>query len=666
MRWYKRWSQFSDSRVLNFGLVAALVLMAPRPLEAKPPGWLQAAARAPLPAYPEGTEAVMLLSEQITTVSKEGDVKTRYRIAYKILRPEGRRYGLVTVHFDNDTRLTYFKAWSLPARGDSYEVKEKEAVETSPFSGVLFQDQRLKTLQIPAAHPGNVVGYEYEQEGRPFILQDSWGVGQNVPVRRASYTLKLPRNWEFNANWVNHPNMEPRRAGRDEWVWELTDIPAEETEPAMPAWGAVAGRLVLGFFPTRDQVLGESHATWQDVGRWYSRLALPTRQSSLEIRQRVAELTVDQPALLDKIEAVAAFVQQDIRYVAIEIGIGGYLPHPARDVFANRYGDCKDKATLLATMLAEMGIESHYVLVNSRRGVVAPEAPTVQSFDHAILALRLPPEVPSSNLYSSREDEQLGRLLFFDPTDVMTPLGYLPANLQASRGLVVTEEGGSLVELPLMAPVLNRFLRQGKFALSATGDLSGSVQEIRFGAPAVMVRGALLAEPVGERTKVLEGILAGDLGGFQLQGSGAENVEEYDKPLLMGYRLLADQYAKKVGNLLLVRPRVLGRKAMDLGGEKERKYPVEFISTSTETDIVEIALPPGYIVDELPPPVVAITDFAEYRSEVDVQDGVLRYRRDFVIKDVQVSTERWQELKEFNRQIAVDERSLAVLKQTVP
>lgn len=663
---YWKWRKWvSGSRALGVGLVAVL-LVGSLPAAAGTPDWLRAAARTSLPDYPEETEAVMLLNEQITTVSGRGEIKTRYRIAYKILRPEGSGYGLVRVYFDNETRLTYLKAWSLPAGEKAYEVKEKEAVETSPFSGVLFEDKRLKWLQIPAAHPGNVVGYEYEQKRRPFILQDSWGVAQSIPVRRARYTLELPKGWEFAAYWVHHPEQEPQPGGKNRWVWELTDIPAVEIEPAMPDWRAVAGRLVVSFFPTRDQVPGESHGSWQDVGRWYARLARPRRQSTPEIRQKVAELTAAQPSLLDKIKALAAFLQREVRYVAIEIGIGGYQPHSAQAVFVNRYGDCKDKATLLATMLAEVGVESHYVLIHSRRGVVAPEAPTVRSFNHAILALRLPPDVPTTGLYAIREDERLGRLLFFDPTDPMTPLGYLPASLQANRGLVVTDEGGELLELPLMPPSVNRLLRQGKFVLTATGDLSGAVQEIRWGAPAVWLRAALLALPAGERVKLLERILVNDLGGFLLQEAGVQNLEQYDETLVLHYRFVADQYAKKIANLLMVRPRVLGQKAIDLLEEKERKYPVEFASTSTESDIVEITLPTGYRVDELPPPVDLVNDFVEYHSQTEVEGNTLRYRRTYVIKVVQVPTEHLGELKDFFRQVAADERHIVVLQRSAP
>ena len=582
-------------------VAAALLVWAPQ-APARVPDWLRALARTSLPDYPGETAAVMLLNEQITTVSGKGEIKTRYRIAYKILRPEGSGYGLVRVYFDNETRLTYLKAWSLPAGEKAYEVKEKEAVETSPFSGVLFEDRRLKWLQIPASHPGNVVGYEYEQKRRPWILQDIWRFQYSIPVRKARFALELPAGWEFQAHWMNHAAREPQSTGKTRWAWEVANVPAVEREPSMPPWRATAGWLAVSFFPRQEFLRVKSHGSWRDVGRWYGQLAAGRRRATPEIKQKVEELTVGRPALLDKLKVLAAFVQRKVRYVAIEIGIGGYQPHPASEVFANLYGDCKDKVTLLSAMLRQIGIESHYVLVHTSRGAVVPQFPSGLSFNHVILAIQLPQDV-APDLYAVKNHEQLGRVLFFDPTDRLTPLGYLPPTLQANYGLLVTADGGDLVELPLLPPPTNRLLRTAKMELSPTGRLDGAVQEIRWGAHSSQSRAQLLEAPADERRNVLENFLTNFLGSFALQGAEAENLEDFDKTLVLRYRFVATNYAQAAGDLLLVRPCVLGRKSWDLLEGEERKHPVEFPNTTLESDSYEIALPEGYEVDELPPAV---------------------------------------------------------------
>ncbi|MGO9271066.1 MAG: DUF3857 domain-containing transglutaminase family protein [Terriglobia bacterium] len=658
---------------------------------ASTPEWLRAAAGATLPKYPDDTKAVMLFSEQVTTVGDNSEIRTLHRGAYKILRPQGREYGTVVVHFDKETRLTYLKAWCLPADGKDYEVKEKDAVEVGEF-GELYDDTRYKLLKIPASEPGNVVGYEYEQRRRPYILQDDWWFQKDIPVLRARFELRLPKGWEFEPFWLNHAAEKPQTPSANEWDWELDNVSAIEEEPGMPPFEAVAGRLGVTYYARGGNGAGKSPTSWDGIGRWYAQLAADRRQATPEIRQKVAELTSasalaptvappgssaapgtqlsSQPPVTtwDKIEALARFVQKDVRYVAIEIGIGGFQPHYAGEIFSNRYGDCKDKATLLSAMLHEVGVESYYVMIHTDRGVVSPDFP-YYGFNHVILALRVPEDAPKSGLWATMDHARLGRLLFFDPTDSMTPIGYLPTELQANYGLLIGDQGGELVKLPLIAPSLNRVLRSAKLTLTPEGHLYGDVQELRWGYPAVELRAELLRAPEADRSKIMESFLWGSLTTFSLANLKVENLDEPQEVLILCYRFSARDYAKSAGDLLLVRPRVLGHKGGDVleaafdRKAGERKYPVEFPAASIQSDIFDITLPSGYGVDELPPEVNADTGIAKYRSQTKVTGNVLNYTRLYQVNDVLVPAARLGELGKFYRQVVADEGSSAVLKK---
>ena len=194
--------------------------------------------------------------------------------------------------------------------------------------------------------------------------------------------------------------------------------------------------------------------------------------SSDLIKEKVAQLTAGAPTTLDKIRALTEFMQRQIRYVAIEIGIGGMQPHPASTVFQYKYGDCKDKATLLITMLHEIGVQSYYVVAQAERGIVRPDFPSPSSFNHMIVAIRLPDDVKSETLYAVFKHPTLGPLLIFDPTDEYTPLGYIPSYEQENYGLLITPQGGELIALPLLPSTTNRLIRTGKLSLSEIGRAS--------------------------------------------------------------------------------------------------------------------------------------------------------------------------------------------------
>jgi hypothetical protein len=136
-----------------------------------------------------------------------------------------------------------------------------------------------------------------------------------------------------------------------------------------------------------------------------------------------------------------------------------------------------------------------------------------------------------------------------------------------------------------------------------------------------------------------------------------------DLPFVYNYSVVAPNYAKTAGDLLLVRPRIFGNNASDVLETKEpRKYPVEFMGPSRDTDTFEITLPAGYEVDDLPPPVTADYSFASYHSKTEVNGNMLKYTRTFEVKELSVPLSKVEDLKKLYRIIASDERNTAVLK----
>lgn len=648
------------------GMLAFCFLIGPTPVSANDaPRWMHALVNVPLPAHDDKTDAVMLYSEYIFTVQPNGKIKRMERAAYKILRLGGKTYGVVTADFDADTRITAMRGWCIPAQGKDYEVKEKDALERSlNIAGGELSDVRLKILQIPAADVGNIVGYEVEQEVRPYVLQEEWLFQQPIPTVEARYTLQLPPGWEYKTSWVNHAEIAPASIGNNQWQWVVKNVPAVKIEREMPPWRGVAEQMILAMFPPGGPQ-NKGFQSWDDMGVWQAGLARGRRDVSPEIKQKVAALTASATTPLEKMRAIAAFAQREIRYVALELGIGGYQPHPAPQIFAHRYGDCKDKATLVSAMLSEVGVESYYVVINSERGAVTSSTPPQFGiFDHVILAIKLPAGVSDPSLVAFLNDSKLGKLLIFDPTDEMTPFGQLRGALQANYGLLVTPTGGELVELPQLPATLNGTERIARLKLDNKGTLSGDIQEIRRGDPAVYQRYALQGvSQERDRIKPIEASLANSLGTFQITKATIGNLAQNNLPFVYEYSVVAENYAKSAGDLLLVRPRVIGYDSQNIMETKEaRKYPVEFPGPWRNTDTFEIALPAGYEVDDLPPAVNADYSFASYHSKAEVSGKTLKYTRTFEIKELSVPVSKADELKIFYRVIGNDERNTAVLK----
>jgi transglutaminase-like putative cysteine protease len=628
-------------------LLATLALAGSSYARVNIPPWVRAAIPAEVPAEKD-TVAVVLLDDTAVTVNPDGVMSTRYRRVVKILNNDGKGYGVATAWIDHDTKLRELHAWSIDSTGGEYEVRERDAIETTPTDFELYTDARMKVLSIPAANPGSIVAYEVEMTDVPTLPQTAWHFQEDVPVLLARFQLVLPQGWTYDARWMNYTKAEPSSPG----LWELRSIPAIKDEPRRPATMTLAGRIGFNFLRPAAKSLA-----WSDIGKWYLGLALPRNAATPQLQAKVKELTA---GAADPMRPLARFAQRDVRYVAVEIGIGGYQPHAAGEIFSNRFGDCKDKATLLRTMLKEIGVDAYYVLVNATRGVTDPAFPSMYAFNHVIAAIPISAD-KAKGLHAVIDHPKLGKLLLFDPTSTLTPYGELPESLQASRGLLVTADGGEMIELPQLPPEASQLRRVAKLQLDSKGTLTGMVEEVRTGSVAVSMRASLQALNAVERVHMIETNLASHLTASTAADVTIEHLDDPEADLVIRYRLAAPFYAKRTAGMIIIRPRVVGAKADRLLDPK-RLYAYQTDGPSLHTDEVEIRMPEALTLDELPSKVEIDNPFVHYSAGSTFDAGVLHYKRQYALKAFMVPLASQPELNSAWKQVLADERASAVFK----
>jgi hypothetical protein len=649
------------------GLVLIAVAFVLPARAADVPPWLADAAVAPVPAHSAETEAVVLLDEQNTKVNLRGVITSNCRRAVMVLRQggieEARRLMLVSAY---DTKIVSMTGWNLTQGRKTLKVTTKDVVETGLAPDTLYTDISMKILALPSVETGSVVGFEWEEERRPPSLEDIFEFQSGFPVACARYSLTLPPGWTMDAFWVNWPRQEAQRGTEagPTVIWEMRDIPAIEKEPLMPDPRTLSGRLILRLKASLPDA--RCFSGWSDFGAWYEALSKDCRMPDNSVTQKAAELAAGSADTFSRLRAMAEFVQKDIRYVAIEIGIGGYKPHNAGSILYNRYGDCKDKATLLAALLQASGVASYYLLVNSERGYVTEASPvSLYSFNHVVLGIRLPDDVPDTDWPALMRHPRLGRLLVFDPTFPYTPLGHLPVYLQGNAALLVAEGSGEMIPLPSPLPKANRLERAGRFLLRIDGTLEGEIREARRGILADGTRYVLLNSTNEERTKFIETFLANFFAGFVLLSSEVDNLDDTARDLVFRYRFRVPQYAKSAGGMMIFRPRIVGdkRERLETNDNRPRRYPVGFDGPSEQTDEFTIELAAGFRVESLPPEAEIEPGFAVYRSKTEEDGRTLVYRREYRLIHPVLPCGQYEEAVKFFRAMDADQRQSVLLKK---
>lgn len=320
---------------------------------------------------------------------------------------------------------------------------------SEPWYG-LYYDARAEIVAFESLRAGDIVEIQYSLADVAYgnELADYFGdfelIADTLPTRRWDYTLIAPKERTFYFNPQKaasvHGDQETRGEERVYRFW-AENVARVESEPAMPGMAEVAPYLHVS-----------TYRTWADVGHWYWSLIADQMQDDGSLKAAALRATRGLDSTLDKVKAIHRLVVESTRYVGLEFGIHGYKPYKATQVFERRFGDCKDKATLLVALLRTLGIDSEVVLLRTRRGGRIDAQPaSLAVFDHAIAY------VPAIDMY-------------LDGTAEFSGLAELPSEDQDTMALRVSAKGATLVRTPLLPAADNQAHRTWTVDLHSDGS----------------------------------------------------------------------------------------------------------------------------------------------------------------------------------------------------
>ena len=653
-------------------MVLTLLLLPSAAYASKPvhvPDWVRQAAAIHTPAHLRSRDSALVLLDQTDiTVDPQGRATVHHREVIRLLTVSGRSYAEHSVFYEPGGKFHYLHSWTFGADEHEYQLDDKNIPDLPAVPEfAIFDSTRVRLARALAAEPGAVVAFESEVVEPPYTSSWEFEVDRPIPTLAQTITLTLPPGMNHSEGWAHMDPLKPEQLGPSEWRWQLPARESLDDEPSAPELGEVAARMLLAYAGGPVQ---PSDGSWSTVGTWYSNLNRDRSASSPEIAAKVADLTAGKSAFSDKLLSITGFMQDQIRYVAVEMGIGGWQPHPAPAVFHNRFGDCKDKATLLITMLADAGITAYPLVVDFDHRV-DPGMPTHYA-NHMITAIELPPgigipaqqtSVSPAPAYQAVVTSGSKRLLIFDPTNSVSPPGSLESELQGSYGLLLEGPASTLIQLPVLPPEANHLQRTGEFTLAADGSVSGSVSEQLEGNTADVLRHLYLQ---GDTRKVEEHEarrLHRTLPGVILSDLQAEHAADRALPLILRYRVSAGGYSKHAGPLLLVRPSILSAWEPATGDTvNPRQYPIALGREEALSESYTIHLPAAYAVDDLPEPLDLDTPFAAFHSTVGLDGTTLHYTSKLEIRRLQIPPADAGDYRDFIARVSNAERAQAILK----
>lgn len=468
----------------------------------------------------------------------------------------------------------------------------------------MYVDVRFKTIQFQDLEPGDLVHLRYRVDSIGSnifggFFGDTHVVSERFPKYDVLYVAESPAGRPLHAAQVRAPAPRVQTRGHIQHTeWHLQDVPALELEPMGPSPTELATTLSVS-----------TYASWGDLAEWFARLFKEQLELDETARRAAHEVTRGATNELEKVKRLHDYVVKNTRYVGIELGIHGWKPFKASEVHRRRYGDCKDKATLLSAMLNEVGVEATVTLIRTvDRGPFIPGHASMWAFNHAITY------VPSLDLFLDGTAEHAGSQ-------------ELPWQDQGGTALVVFPDGRSIPKSPPeSSPEAN--LNRSDYAarLRPDGALELSGVERFLGARASSLRQEM--QEAERRREQVEQHLNQILPGAEVSELEFSNLSDIEAPVEYRYRVRAPRYGQVEGQTLILPATLFQHRISDsYASLAERKTALVIEHAWTTNNRVEYELPPGLRIALLPEDVEIDSEYLR------LEQKLIRTERGFVTDD---------------------------------
>ncbi|HEX8726131.1 MAG TPA: DUF3857 domain-containing protein [Gemmatimonadaceae bacterium] len=552
--------------------------------------------------HPEESWAY-LLDDGIVRLDADGQYTETFRQVVQILRDDAvddwqeHSFGYAPGH----QKLTINWMRVLSPDGTVISAKPSQMQESdvpAPMGDPVYSDEHRIRTSLSGVKKGVLVDYSYTlTEEKPFRPGDyfgGWTVTTGATTRRSRYVVDVPASMALTIveRNLNFKRAERVAGGRRVYTWAAQDIPQVKGEP----FAADSNSVIMS-------VAWAPKDSWSAVGAWFASLARPGFTLSPGAAATVHGIVASARTLDDSIRAVHKWVTQDIRYVSIDFGIGGYRPRSADSVIATGFGDCKDKAMLFVAALHSLGVTAYPVLLNSAGGVVRT-LPSKNQFDHVIAAVK----GPAGYTYT-------------DLTDDLRPYGELPSPDQGNFGVIVHPDGTTeQVTLPRDPPDVNAVADSLVGTLSADGAFHGVFTENTSGLRAANLR-STFANPLDstQRANVTRSLAA-----HLFTGASGDSLSAFNGKDLAAaprFRLLVsdDDAVMHSGSTELFTlpyppPKDMANLANALAAQPPRRFTIDaasVIGPISTTKVFRLTLPEGWTV-QVPKDVQAVSPFGSY------------------------------------------------------
>jgi transglutaminase-like putative cysteine protease len=603
----------------------------------------------------KNANAVIRSSDVSILIESSSDMRVTEKRIVTVLNKKGNNHVDAEVYYDENIKIKELQVLIFDASGNQInKIKEKDFKDVSAVDGgTLYSDSRVKYLEYtPISYPYTVeFTTEITNKNTAFIPSFMPLNSYFISVQNSSYIIKYPFDFTIRSKKKNLESID-LNIEKNEGVmsYELKNIGALKPEQYSPPLRELLPVILFASNEFQYEGVNAKVNDWNSMGKWFNDNLLSGRSRvNEETKNKVLELVkgVDDP--IERAKLIYKYVQDNTRYISVQVGIGGMQPISAKAVDDVKYGDCKGLTNYTKSLLEIVGVKSYYTRLYASSSQQISVDKDFVSFggqtNHVIL-----------NIPNNEEN------IWLECTSQKLPFGFIGDFTDDRDVLVITPEGGKIEHTKKYSVEENLQVIKGNCQVANNGGISARVNIKSKG---IQYDNKYWLETQTERdldTHYKEQWPY--INSVKVNNMNLENDKNRIE-FIEDVSFQAANYAKKVGNRLLFAINVLNRNKHVPDRYRDREFPLKVNRGFTDVDEIEISLPQDYKVEALPKNTTIENKFGSYNTEIIVKDeSTLIYKREFIINDGEFPKEDYSSFRSFYKEVSKqDNAKIALIKK---
>ncbi|MCV6630986.1 MAG: DUF3857 and transglutaminase domain-containing protein [Flavobacteriaceae bacterium] len=552
--------------------------------------------------------------------------------------------------------LNDIKGATFLPKGDSYqEIKVSDYKEKNNLDEFFYDDSKTTSFVYPNLQKGakSRLSYEATIRNPRFLRTQYFQSYAPIVSKKLSIEVKGDVKMDFKHFYTEGKDFVMDsliRRNKKRYILEIRNQEAYDYEPNSPSFNYDVPHIVplIASYVFEGKKI-EVSASVDSLYDWYYRMVAQINQNEpdVEMQALVAQLIAGKTNKQQKIDAIYQWVQQQIKYIAYEYALGGFIPREANDIFRKKYGDCKDKSSILQEMLALAGIKSYLTWIGTRKlPYTYVEMPSPLADNHMILS------VPDGDV-----------LYFLDGTGKFLPSATPTVFIQGKDALIgMGKDNYRIEKVPIVAAAQNRILEKAIIQIEENALVGSSLFEMR-GYPKVDAFYQLEGMQNKEELQVYYNkMLRKGNNSFLAKEIAETNKYDFEKPFVVKHRFRIAKYIKKSGDQLYVNLN-LNKLVKSMVWKKDRKKA--YIQDYKNQYLLEydLQLPEGYTVSYLPENFEEHNDKIQANIRYELVGNIIKYRHELTLDFLEISKEELDAKRRSLKKISKAYREIIVLKK---